>query len=245
MDLRLDGKLALVTGATRGIGFATAQALANAGADVIGCHHSDNTSAKPVLRALEKIGGNHRMVRANLTDPADVGRLVEACRDAGRDIGVLVNNVGIDAASPLAELTEEEWQRVLETNLTSAYRVTRGALGLLAQDASVISIGSSAAGRGVPGRAHYGAAKSGITGLTRALSKELGPKGVRVNSVAPGIVDMGLDSGFPAAVRTRMSRMSALGRLVTADEVAHAVLFLASDAARYVTGITLNIDGGL
>ncbi|MFI6444157.1 SDR family NAD(P)-dependent oxidoreductase [Kitasatospora sp. NPDC050543] len=245
MDLRLDGKLALVTGATRGIGFATAQALANAGADVIGCHHSDETSAEPVLKALDKTGGKHRMVRADLTDPADVGRLVEACRDAGREIGVLVNNVGIDAASPLAELTEEEWQRVLESNLTSAYRVTRAALGLLAQDASVISIGSSAAARGVPGRAHYGAAKSGITGLTRALSKELGPKGVRVNSVAPGIVDMGPDSGLPAEARTRMSRMSALGRLVTADEVAHAVLFLASDAARYVTGITLNVDGGL
>lgn len=123
--------------------------------------------------------------------------------------------------------------------------MTRAALGLLAQHASVISIGSSAAARGVAGRAHYGAAKSGITGLTRALSKELGPKGVRVNSVAPGIVDMGPDSGLPAEFRTRMSRMSALGRLVTADEVAHAVLFLASDAARYVTGITLNVDGGL
>ncbi|WP_328335977.1 MULTISPECIES: SDR family NAD(P)-dependent oxidoreductase [unclassified Streptomyces] len=245
MDLRLDGKLALVTGATRGIGFATAQALANAGADVIGCYHSDEASAELVLKALDKTGGKHRMVRANLIDPADVGRLVEACRDADREIGVLVNNVGIDAASPLAELTEEEWQRVLETNLTSAYRVTRAALNLLAQDASVISIGSSAAARGVPGRAHYGAAKSGITGLTRALSKELGPKGVRVNSVAPGIVDLGLDSGLPVEVRNRMSRMSALGRLVTADEVAHAVLFLASDAARYVTGITLNVDGGL
>ncbi|MER8062537.1 MULTISPECIES: SDR family NAD(P)-dependent oxidoreductase [unclassified Streptomyces] len=245
MDLRLDGKLALVTGATRGIGFATAQALANAGADVIGCHHSDATSPEPALTILGKTGGRHRMVRADLTDPADVGRLVDTCRDADREIGVLVNNVGIDAASPLAELTEEEWQRVLETNLTSVYRVTRAALGLLSQDASVVSIGSSAAARGVPGRAHYGAAKSGITGLTRALSKELGPKGVRVNSVAPGIVDMGPNSGLPAEVRAQMSRMSALGRLVTADEVAHAVLFLASDAARYVTGITLNVDGGL
>ncbi|WP_030340053.1 SDR family NAD(P)-dependent oxidoreductase [Streptomyces sp. NRRL S-1022] len=245
MDLRLDGRLALVTGATRGIGFATARALANAGADIIGCHHSDESSAEPVLAALAETGGKHRMVRADLTDPADVGRLVEACRDTGREIGVLVNNVGIDAASPLAELSEGEWQRVLETNLTSAYRVTRAALGLLARDASVISIGSSAAARGVPGRAHYGAAKAGITGLTRALSKELGPKGVRVNSVAPGIVDVGADLGLPAEVRTRMSRMSALGRLVTADEVAHAVLFLAGDAARYVTGITLNVDGGL
>ncbi|KOV89600.1 short-chain dehydrogenase [Streptomyces sp. NRRL B-3648] len=243
--MRLDGRLALVTGATRGIGFATARALANAGADIIGCHHSDESSAEPALAALAETGGKHRMVRADLTDPADVGRLVEACRDTGREIGVLVNNVGIDAASPLAELSEGEWQRVLETNLTSAYRVTRAALGLLARDASVISIGSSAAARGVPGRAHYGAAKAGITGLTRALSKELGPKGVRVNSVAPGIVDVGADLGLPAEVRTRMSRMSALGRLVTADEVAHAVLFLAGDAARYVTGITLNVDGGL
>ncbi|MEV7770837.1 SDR family NAD(P)-dependent oxidoreductase [Kitasatospora sp. NPDC086791] len=245
MDLRLDGKLALVTGATRGIGFATARALAHAGADVIGCYHGDEASAEPVLKALEETGGKHRLVRADLTDPADVGRLVEACRDTGRELRVLVNNVGIDAAAPLAELAEEQWQRVLETNLTSAYRVTRAALGLLAQDASVISIGSSAAARGVPGRAHYGAAKAGITGLTRALSKELGPKGVRVNSVAPGIVDGGPDSGLPAEVRTRMARMSALGRLVTADEVAHSVLFLAGDAARYVTGITLNVDGGL
>nr|BAJ52708.1 putative 3-ketoacyl-ACP reductase [Streptomyces sp. TA-0256] len=244
MDLRLDGKPALVTGATRGIGRATARALAQAGAEVIGCYHKDEAAAEDVLRELRETGGKHRMVRADVTRPEDVERLMDACRAAG-PIGVLVNNVGIDATAPLADLPEEDWQRVIETNLTSAYRVTRAALPLLSADSSVVTVGSSAAARGVPGRAHYGAAKAGIVGLTRALSKELGPKGVRVNAVAPGIVDTGTESGVPAELRARMARMSALGRLVTAEEVARSVLFLAGDASRYVTGITLNVDGGL
>ncbi|MFH8788958.1 SDR family NAD(P)-dependent oxidoreductase [Streptomyces roseoverticillatus] len=245
MDLRLDGKAALVTGATRGIGRATARALAQAGADVIGCYHKDEEAAEAVLRALRETGGKHRMVRADVTRPEDVERLMDACREAG-PVDVLVNNVGIDASAPLADLPEEDWQHVIETNLTSAYRVTRAVLPLLSADSSVVTVGSSAAARGVPGRAHYGAAKAGIVGLTRALSKELGPKGVRVNAVAPGIVDTGTPgSGVPAELRARMARMSALGRLVTAEEVAQSVLFLAGDASRYVTGITLNVDGGL
>ncbi|MFF9087458.1 SDR family NAD(P)-dependent oxidoreductase [Streptomyces sp. NPDC014991] len=161
MDLRLDGKPALVTGATRGVGIATARALARAGADVVGCHHGDERTADDASRALAETGGKHRIVRADVTRPDD------------------------------------------------------------------------------------GAARSGITGMTRALSKELGPKGVRVNAVAPGVVDTGPDSGLPAEVRARMARMSALGRLVTAEEVAQGVLFLACDTARYVTGVTLNVDGGL
>lgn len=249
MDLRLDGKLALVTGATRGIGRATALALAQAGADVIGCYHRDEGAAAATLQALGETGGKHRMVRADLTRPAEVNRLMDSCREAGGPLSVLVNNVGIDAASDLAELAEEDWQHVVETNLTTVYRVTRAALPLLAPEASVVSVGSSAAARGVPGRAHYGAAKSGVIGMTRALSKELGPKGVRVNAVAPGVVDpgpdSGPDSGPPPEVRARMARMSALGRLVTDEEIAQSVLFLAGDAARYITGITLNVDGGL
>ncbi|MFB0619316.1 SDR family NAD(P)-dependent oxidoreductase [Streptomyces sp. AGS-58] len=245
MDLRLDGRLALVTGATRGVGFATARALARAGADVVGCYHGEERTAEEALRVLAEAGGKHRMIRADVTRPDDVDRLVGACREAGVPLGVLVNNVGVDAVSAFADLTEEAWQHVLQTNLTSAYRVTRAVLGLLGPDASVVCVGSSAAARGVPGRAHYGAAKSGITGMTRALSKELGPKGVRVNAVAPGIVDMGPDSGLSAEVRARMARMSALGRLVTAEEVAQGVLFLACDTARYITGVTLNVDGGL
>lgn len=245
MDQRLDGKLALVTGATRGIGRETALALARAGADVVGCYRTDAEAADGVARELAETGGKHRIVRADVTRPEDVQRLMDTCREAGPALDVLVNNVGVDAAATLPELSEAEWQRVLDTDLTTVYRVTRAALPLLAQGASVVSVGSSAAARGVPARAHYGAAKSGVIGLTRSLSKELGPRGVRVNAVAPGIVDVGADGGPPPEIRARMARMSALGRLVTAQEVAQSVLFLASGAAAYVTGVTLGVDGGL
>ena len=263
MDVDLKGKRALVTGGSRGIGRATTLALARAGATVVACHRCDDRAAADVAEKLASIGESHRVVRADVTSARDVSRLLGVCRDVlaePRDItatlDVLVNNAGVDGVVPFESLTGEEWEQMLATDLTSVRRVTREALPLLRRGSSVVNIGAAAATRGVPGRVHYGAAKAGVSGFTRALAKELGPRGIRVNTVAPGIVDTegtasrngdGRSTGHgpPPALRAHIASMTALGRLATPDDVAGVVVFLASRLSSYVTGATVGVDGGI
>jgi 3-oxoacyl-[acyl-carrier protein] reductase len=245
VDLGLAGKRVLVTGGTRGIGRQTVLAFAHAGACVVAGHRVPGDAADSLARELKELGDGHRVTRADVTEVSGAAALCAACQEALGGLDVIVNNVGVDGSSPLRELSLEEWQRVIESNLTSSFLVTQAALGLLADHGCVINVGASAAMRGRANSAHYGASKAALTGLTRSLAKELGKRGIRVNTVAPGVIETGSGSPLPPPVADRIRAMTALGRLGASQDVAGAVLFLASDLSRYITGITIDVDGGM
>ncbi|WP_131737015.1 SDR family NAD(P)-dependent oxidoreductase [Actinomadura roseirufa] len=245
MDLGLAGKRVLVTGGTRGIGRETVLSFARSGARVVACHRTPGEDAASLARELKALGEDHRVVQADVTDGEQVAALAAACREALGGLDVVVNNVGVDARSPLPELTAQEFTRVLEVNLTSSFSVIQAALPLLSDRGSIISIGAVAGYRGRPESAHYGASKTALTGLTRSLAKEVGKRGIRVNIVAPGVIVTEPGGGPPPPVADIIRGMTALGALGANEDVAAAVLFLASDAAKYITGATINVDGGI
>ncbi|MEO3811820.1 3-oxoacyl-ACP reductase family protein [Sphaerisporangium sp. B11E5] len=241
MDIRLDGKTALVTGGARGIGRAVTLGLAKAGANVLACYRSESAAAEELAHELKGIPGEHRLIRADVSDADAVGRLVEECRTAFGHLDVIVNNAGAISHIPFAELGRDEWQRILDTNLTGAFDVTQQALPLLRSGSSLVFVGSKVAMVGLPLRAHYTASKAALVGFARTLCKELGPRGIRVNVVAPGIIDT---TDLPPDRAAQYERIISLGRLGRPEEIAAVVAFLASDLASYITGETINVDGG-
>lgn len=245
MDLELDGKRVLVTGGTRGIGRETVLAFARAGARVVTANRGLGDDADSLAVELKGLGDGHRVIAADVTDPAGVATVIDTCREALGGLDVVVNNVGIDARGKFGELPVEEWQRVINTNLTSCFLMTQGALGLLADNGSIVNIGAAAALRGRPESAHYGASKSALLGLARSLAREVGRRGIRVNTVVPGVIETEPGAGLPPEVAGIIRGMTALGRLGTTADVAAAVLFLSSDASRYITGAAINVDGGI
>ncbi|MBP2708282.1 SDR family oxidoreductase [Microbispora sp. RL4-1S] len=238
MQIKLTGKRALVTGGTRGIGRACVRALAEAGADVVVCHRQGGEPVETLSRELRLTGGDHRFVQADVSRPDDVARLIGEC---GPHLDILVNNAGVISHVPFHELSLEEWQRIVDTNLTAAFAVTQRALPLLTGGSSVVFVGSKVATVGMPLRAHYTASKAGLVGLSRTLCKELGPRGIRVNVVQPGIIQT---MDIPADRLKHYEAIVSLGRLGRPEEIANVVTFLASDLAAYITGETLNVDGG-
>jgi 3-oxoacyl-[acyl-carrier protein] reductase len=244
MDQGLAGKRVLVTGGTRGIGRSTVLALARAGAQVVACHRSKSPAADSLVSELKEIGEGHLLVQADLTAAAGATEVARATREHLGGLDVLVNNVGVDGHVPFADLGEDEWNRVIDHNLTAPYLVTRAVLALLVEGASVINIGSSVALRGRHGGVHYSSSKAALLGFTRALCKELGHNGIRVNAVSPGVVE-DEEGTLPPPVRRQILGMTALGRLGRSEDVAGAVLFLAGDTSRYVSGAILNVDGGI
>ncbi|GAA3501777.1 SDR family NAD(P)-dependent oxidoreductase [Streptomyces prasinosporus] len=249
MELALHGRKLLITGGTRGIGRGIVLAAARAGADVLTCHRQDGEAVDSLLRELKETGGDHHVIRADMGDLGQVDRLVGEAKDRYGRLDGVVNNAGVISHIPFAELPAEEWSRVLDTNLTAAYRVIQQALPLLGAGSSVVNIGSRGAAAGIPLRAHYTAAKAAMTGLTRSLAKELGPRGVRVNVVAPGVIETEAFDAMPAeraeGLRAAYAQKTALARLGTVPELAGPVLFLLSDLSAYVTGETVNVDGGI
>jgi 3-oxoacyl-[acyl-carrier protein] reductase len=239
----LSGRNALVTGGTRGIGRDITLALARAGANVVACYRSEGEHVEQLARELKELPGDHHLIRADICDPVQVQALARECRTRFGRLDVVVNNAGVISHKPFGELPLEEWRRVVDTNLTGAYQVIQATLPLLGADASIVNIGSRVATVGIPLRAHYTAAKAGLIGLTRSLSKELGPNGIRVNLVAPGVIATEVE--LPTEVRARYEGMTALRRLGTPGDVAAVVCFLASDLAAYITGETINVDGGI
>lgn len=245
MDLGLAGKRVLVTGGTRGIGRETVLSFARSKARVVTCHRNPGEAADSLARELKVLGEGHRVVRADVTDADGVAALAEACREVLGGLDVVVNNIGIDARAPLEELSALEWHRVIDTNLTSTFRVTKAALPMLADGGSIINIGAVAGYRGRPESSHYGASKTALSGLTRSLAKEVGGHGIRVNVVAPGVIVTEPGGGPPPPVADIIRGMTALGSLGASEDVAAVVLFLASDVSRYITGATINVDGGI
>ena len=245
MGKALSGKRALVTGGTKGIGKATALSLAKAGAHVTACYLADPEAAESTARELKEHGDEHQVVRADVTSPEDMTRLMSGIRDTAGGVDILVNNVGVDGVMAFEELNHEEWTRVMSHNVDAAYVVTYAALPLLTDGASIVNVGSSVALRGRARGVHYTTSKAAMIGFTRALAKDLGERGIRVNLVAPGLTETEPGAGLPAHMVERIVVMTALKRLGQPEDVAEAVAFLAGDKSKYITGATLNVDGGV
>lgn len=249
MDLGLTGKKALVTGGTKGVGRGLVLALARAGVDVVTNYRTDGEAAAALERELKEIGGQHHVIAADLTVPAEVAELVEACRTRLGRIDLVVNNAHAISSIPYGELPFEEWQRIIATNLTGAHLVIQQALPLLDAGSSVVSISTKSIEVGIPLRAHYTATKAALHGLNRTLAKEFGSRGIRFNVVAVGMIHNEAIDALPDEQREQMiaryRKMIALERLARPDDIAGPVLWLASDLSRYVTGAVIPVDGGL
>jgi 3-oxoacyl-[acyl-carrier protein] reductase len=234
----LDGKNALVTGASRGIGRAIATELARAGATVVIGYRSGRDEAQSLASEL---GG--RAVQADVSSPGDAARLVE---EAG-DLDILVNNAGLTRDGLLARMPDEDWRVVLETNLSSVFytcrAVTRGMMRR--RSGSIVNVSSIVGVHGNWGQTNYAASKAGIIGFTKSLARELGSRGVRANVVAPGYVKTQLTDVLPEEATQAMLQNTPLGRLGEPEDIAGAVRFLCSDEASFITGEVLLVDGGL
>ncbi|WP_017596460.1 SDR family NAD(P)-dependent oxidoreductase [Nocardiopsis potens] len=249
MELNVTGKKALVTGGTRGVGRGIVLALARAGMDVLTCYRQESEHVESLERELKEIGGRHRLFQVDLADPdGPAALLAEAERLYGR-LDLVVNNAGTITHVPYGELPLSDWNKIIATNLTAAHLVVQHALPLLTEDASVISVGSKSSEVGIPLRSHYTATKAALRGLSRSLAKEFGHKGWRFNVLALGVIETEALHELPEerrkAMLERYEPKTALGRLGTPDEVAGAVLWLASDLSRYVTGSVVHVDGGI
>jgi 3-oxoacyl-[acyl-carrier protein] reductase len=234
----LDGKTALVTGASRGIGRAIAQELARAGASVVVGYRTGQEEGEALA---SEIGG--RAVQADVSQAEDAARLVA---EAG-DLDILVNNAGLTRDGVLARMSDDDWRAVIETNLSSVFytcrAVTRGMMRR--RSGSIVNVSSIVGVRGNWGQSNYGASKAGIIGFTKSLAQELGSRNVRANVVAPGYVKTQLTEVIPEEAKTKMLDLTPLGRFGDPEDVAGAVRFLCSDEASFITGGVLLVDGGL
>jgi 3-oxoacyl-[acyl-carrier protein] reductase len=242
MRVRLDGRCVLVTGGTRGVGRATSLSLARAGARVVAVHRDDED---PEGLAGEPgwAGGGNSVLRADPTDPADRERIVTHCRERVGGIDILVNNMG-STPLPWDEIDAAGIEETVSANLTMHVLLTRDVLALVRDGGSIVNVGAAMAARGRAGHAHLTAAKAGLHGFTRSLARDVGHRGIRVNTVATSLVEneRGALSG---PVREQLVRAVPLRRLSTADDVANLVTFLASDLSGFVNGAEIGVDGGL
>jgi len=242
----LEGKIALVTGASRGIGQAIALELARQGAMVVGTATSDR-GAEAITAALAEQGVEGRGMTLDVSDAGSVSALLEAMGKESGTPDILVNNAGITRDNLLMRMKDEEWEAILNTNLTSVYRMSKACLrGMMkARWGRIISIASVVGAMGNAGQTNYAAAKAGVMGFTRALAREVGSRNVTVNTVAPGFIDTDMTRALPDEQRTALLGQIPLARLGQPAEIAAAVAFLASPGAGYITGETLHVNGGM
>jgi 3-oxoacyl-[acyl-carrier protein] reductase len=242
----LSGQVALVTGASRGIGRATALALAAEGARVLVNYHHSAAAASAVVDTIIEAGGEALAVQADVAVEADAQRLVTTAIEHWGQLDILVNNAGITADTPLMRMKEEQWHRVIQTDLTSAYLCCRAALKPMRERGygRIVSVGSLAGLAGNVGQVNYAAAKAGLVGLTKALARESARHGITANVVAPGYVETDMLEAASPAIRNWALSAIAMCRFGKPEEVAAPILFLASPAASYITGQVLAIDGG-
>lgn len=241
--MNLSGKIALVTGASRGIGRAIAEKLAASGATVIGTATTDSGVAV-ISDYLGISGVGHQL---EVTSAKSIDVLLEFIQNKFGDIGILVNNAGITRDNLLMRMKEEEWFDILETNLTSVFRLSKIVLRAMMKkrQGRIITLGSVVGATGNPGQSNYAAAKAGIIGFSKALSREVASRGITVNVVAPGFIATDMTKALTSDQKAAILSQIPAGILGTPDDVANAVVFLASNGAGYITGQTLHVNGGM
>ena len=247
MQIDLSGKVALVTGASRGIGRATAVALAGAGAAVVVNYRGGTEAAQEVAQEIEAAGGRATTVQADVSVAADVERLIKATTDTYGSLDILVNNAGIARDNLLLRMKDDEWDAVLNTNLRAAYLLTKAVLRpmMRARWGRIISITSVVGLAGNAGQANYASAKAGLIGFTKSVAREMAARGITANAVAPGFIETDMVANLGENLREGVLGQIPLGRMGQPRDVAQAIVFLASDAAGYITGQTLAVDGGM
>jgi len=242
----LDGKLVLVTGASRGIGQAIALTLGAAGATVIGTATSEN-GANAITKKLSenKIKGQGMIL--NITDDSNITELMKNINEKYDIIDILINNAGITRDNILIRMKQEEWDEIISTNLTSVFKMSKAVLrGMMKKKAGrIISIASVVGSMGNSGQANYAAAKAGIMGFTKSLAREVGSRGITVNTVAPGFIQTDMTDNLPDEQKEVLSSQIPMGRLGSVEEIAQAVLFLAGAGGSYITAQTLHVNGGM
>ena len=244
--LKLDGKTALVTGASQGIGEAIAKLLARQGARVVLAARSEER-LKALAAYIDAGGGCARPLALDVAAPETFGERLKSLPEDFAAIDILVNNAGITADNLLARMSLDDWERVLRTNLTGAFALTKEVVrGMMKRRwGRVINVSSVVGMMGNAGQANYAASKAGLIGFSKSLARELGSRNITVNVVAPGYIETAMTEGLPADAKEGLAGGIALRRLGSVDDVAWAVLFLASEEGGYVTGHTLNVSGGL
>ncbi len=244
---RLDGRRALVTGASQGIGRAVALRLAQEGAAVVINYRTSQVKAEAVSAAVRDAGGTAVVLGGDVSDAAQAEALVEGTVEALGGIDILVNNAGITRDGLLMRMSEEDWDAVLDTNLKGAFLCTKGAVRHMVRQrwGRIVNMSSVVGVAGNAGQANYSAAKAGLIGFTKTVAKEVASRGITANALAPGFITTQMVEGLSDEVRAAVTERDALGRLGTPEDVAGAVAFLASEDAAYITGQVIGIDGGL
>ncbi|PPD19685.1 MAG: 3-oxoacyl-ACP reductase [Methylomonas sp.] len=239
----MDKKIAIVTGASRGIGRAIAERLASDGFFVLGTATSDN-GADAISAYLATNGKGYKL---NIADAADIEQFIKAVSDDYGTPAVLVNNAGITRDNLLMRMKDDEWDDIINTNLTSIFRLCKAVLrGMMkARYGRIINISSVVGSTGNAGQANYAAAKAGMVGFGKSMAKEVGSRGITVNTVAPGFIDTDMTRELSDDIKNALLDQIALGRLGLPEEIAHAVAFLASEQSSYITGETLHVNGGM
>ncbi len=247
MELDLTGATALVTGAGRGIGRAVALSLAAAGADVAVNDFADEAACRAVVAEIESLGRKGLVVMADVSDEEQVNSMVERAETELGPLGIVVNNAGITRDNVVMMMDSADFDSVIATHLRGTFLVSKAAARRMFRRRSgcIVNLASVVGRRGNAGQANYAAAKAGIIGLTKSLAKELGARGVRVNAIAPGYIDTPMTQALSEEIRKAIVDATPLRRMGAAEDVAGAVVFLASSQARFVTGVVLPVDGGL
>ena len=245
--MNLTGKVALVTGASRGIGQATAIDLAKAGADIVVNFIGNEAVAQETVEAIEALGRKAIKIKADVGNADDVQAMVDEAVAAFGHIDILVNNAGITRDGLLIRMKDSDWDDVLNINLKGVYLVTKAVAKLMVKQRAgrIINMTSVSGVTGNVGQANYAAAKAGVIGFTKTCAKELAARGITVNAVAPGFIETGMTDVLPEKIKEGIAATVPFGRMGQPEEIASVVTFLASDFASYITGQVLNVDGGM